>query len=204
MEWSDVLLANLLYLCLVAGIWMVSISLITPGSGVYEVLAGLFLLAAGAGLAFASVNLWAAGVLAAGLLCFVLAVFRDGELAWLLGAGLLISVGSVFLFRIGEDIPSVDPTLAAAASLSTIGYYWFALRRVLESRRAAPSVGVEHFIGQTAVVRSAIEPAGLVYLEGELWAAKSDRDIPAGTYVRILGREGLVLKVQAVEPGMET
>jgi membrane protein implicated in regulation of membrane protease activity len=38
-----------------------------------------------------------------------------------------------------------------------------------------------------------------VYVAGELWTAKAESTLPAGSSVRVVGRDGLILVVEAVE-----
>jgi membrane protein implicated in regulation of membrane protease activity len=64
------------------------------------------------------------------------------------------------------------------------------------SQRRRASVGAETLVGRSAVAVSALSPAGQVRLDGELWAATSDRPIEAGEHVVVRHVDGLNLVVE--------
>jgi len=41
---------------------------------------------------------------------------------------------------------------------------------------------------------------GLVRVRGELWSARSDRAVGAGSPVRVVGREGFILVIENIDP----
>ena len=62
--------------------------------------------------------------------------------------------------------------------------------------RRRPITGSAGMIGRIAVARSMLEPEGQVQVDGEIWSAVSEGGaIPAGEKVRVMGVEGLTLKV---------
>jgi membrane-bound serine protease (ClpP class) len=201
MEWIHTsLMTNILYLLLVVGLWLVSIAIVSPGTGLYEILAGLFLVSAGIGLALVPINYWAVGLLLAGLACFTFALVRKKESLWLAAAGVLISTGSVFLFRLEDKITAVNPVLAVLASMSTVWFYWFAVRHIIGLQAAGSVLDPDHLLHQIAEARTDLEPMGTVYVNGELWTAVSESGkISTGENVEIVGREGLILQVRAVD-----
>jgi membrane protein implicated in regulation of membrane protease activity len=63
--------------------------------------------------------------------------------------------------------------------------------------RGVPS-RTDQLIGKEGVVTHDIDPttgAGRVNVGGEDWAARSIERIPAGTHVRVVGADGIVLEV---------
>jgi len=193
------LTANLVYILLVLGVWMVSVAIITPGTGVYEFLALLLLAAAGAGLALLPVNLWSLALVLAGLVCFAAAVLSRRASYWLVGAAVLISAGSVFLFRLDTGGLAVHPAVALLATGSTVWFYWYVIRRVLKSQQSAAALDPDRLINRVAQVRTDLDPLGTIHIEGELWTARSDEaPIGAGEKVEIIGRNGLILLVRSL------
>jgi len=51
----------------------------------------------------------------------------------------------------------------------------------------------------TGIAHTNIFQEGSVYINGEEWSAWSRNPIPVETRVRIIGRQGLVLEVEAVK-----
>jgi membrane-bound ClpP family serine protease len=50
-------------------------------------------------------------------------------------------------------------------------------------------------IGQTGEAKTRVREEGSVQVAGELWSARSDKPVPAGSRVRVVSREGFVLVV---------
>jgi membrane-bound serine protease (ClpP class) len=187
---------NLLYLSLVAGFWLASLAVITPGTGFYELFAFIALGSAGIGLFYLLLNVWAFLLLALAVILFVLSLFLRKWDEVLLGASaVMLSLGSVFLFRSPNGGPAVNPFLAGSVSLMTLGFYWFAIRKMMQAQRMHSQLDPWVVMGQIGEVRSKVDPYGTVYVGGELWSAFSDHPIMPGEKVRIQDREGLILHV---------
>jgi membrane-bound serine protease (ClpP class) len=194
------LFSNLMYLLLVAGVWFASLAVISPGTGLYEVLTLITLGGAGIGLFYIPINAWAFIPLILGMAAFLSSLWVRKLEGILLGiSALLFSLGSVYLFQSKWDEPAVHPLLAIIVSLSTLGFYWFAIRKTIAAQRMRSIHDPSLVIGQTGVSRTAIEPVGTIYVGGENWSARSDQFIPAGAKVLVTGRKGLVLNVELVE-----
>ena len=123
------LISNLLYLLLVAGVWFASLALISPGTGLYEVLTLITLGGAGIGLLYVPFNAWAFVPLVLGVAAFLASLWvRKWEGPLLTISALLFSLGSIYLFQSTWSEPAVHPLLATVVSLSTLGFFWFAIR----------------------------------------------------------------------------
>jgi membrane-bound serine protease (ClpP class) len=167
--------------------------LIFPGTlGAISLIVGLF-------------GLQVLPVSAAGILLMLLAaaffgaepfVPTHGALA-LAGATCFV-LGSLLLFdpagpSYQVSLPVVLTIAGTFALLMT-----FAATKIVIARRRRPVTGQEELIGQVGVVRKALNPAGLVFVHGELWQARSeDGPIEVGTPVVVAGiGEGLILDVR--------
>lgn len=194
------LISNLLYLLLVAGVWFASLAVISPGTGLYEVLTLLTLGGAGIGLLYIPFNAWAFIPLILGVAAFLSSLWvRKWEGHLLAISSFLFSLGSVYLFQSSWNDPAVHPLLAIIVSLSTLGFYWFAIRKTIATQRARAIHDPTLVLDQIGEARTGIEPVGTVYVGGELWSARSEQIIPAGAKVRVTSREGLVLNVDMIE-----
>ena len=64
------------------------------------------------------------------------------------------------------------------------------------ARRVPVTTGREGMIGRRGVARTPLTPTGTVFLDGELWEARSlEGEIEQGATVEVRGVEGLVLLV---------
>lgn len=71
---------------------------------------------------------------------------------------------------------------------------------VARSQGRKPSAGRETLIGREATTRTALQPEGTVYLDGELWKAFTDGPhLDAGIRVVVTNIEGLRLTVRRKE-----
>lgn len=71
----------------------------------------------------------------------------------------------------------------------------FAWNRTVKHRKKA--VGAQTLIGKDAVVTTPCRPVGQVRLDGEIWEARCDAGASPGDRVRVIGRDGLQLVVEA-------
>lgn len=85
----------------------------------------------------------------------------------------------------------------AAAGLLDTGetYLWFRW-----SRRRRAAVGAEALAGKTGVAATDLWPEGQVKVEGELWRARCEGGVDAGSRVVVTGIEGLTLTVEPEQP----
>jgi membrane-bound serine protease (ClpP class) len=194
------LISNFLYILLVAGVWFASLAVISPGTGLYEVLTLLALGGAGIGLFYIPFNAWAFVPLILGMATFLSSLWAKKWEGHLLAASaFLISLGSVYLFQSTWSDPAVHPLLAIVVSLSTLGFYWFAIRNTIATQRARAIHDPTLVLDQIGEARTDLEPIGTVYVGGELWSARSEQIIPVGAKVRVRSRDGLVLNVEIIE-----
>ena len=70
-----------------------------------------------------------------------------------------------------------------------------AWNRTVKHRRKA--VGAQTLIGKDAVVSMPCRPVWQVRLDGEIWEARCDAGASQGDRVRVIGRDGLTLVVEA-------
>ena len=193
-------LPNLFYLCLVVGLWLTALALVSPGTGVLEGLALLLLGGAAVGMLTWPVNSLAFIPLILGAAGFVLSLVRrqQGGL-WLLASAILISLGSIFLFESAAGGPAVQPVLAIVMSALTVLLFWVGVRRGLEAQLAAPTVAAATVVGQIGETRSPVDRDGEVYVGGEMWSARADRPIAVGQRVRVRSLDGLIVEVEPVD-----
>ena len=188
---------DLAYLLLVSGTVVLAVALLTPGTGLLEVAAALLLLLAGYGGTLLEVNAWAVGVWLLGVFFFVLSVRRTRHTGiWLALALASMIVGSVFIFRAPDGGSAVSPWLAIVVSLVVGSTGWVVTRKVLDAEFQPPAHDPDRLLGRLAEARTPIDREGTVFIDGEFWTARSTTPIPAGSMVRITGREGLILIVE--------
>jgi membrane-bound serine protease (ClpP class) len=131
---------NVAYILLVAGFSLTVMAILAPGTGLLEILALFTLVLAGYGVYNIPFNWWALVLLILGVVPFILALRKFGNLLFLFISILAMVIGSSFLFR-GETwyVPAVNPILAVVVSLMTASYFWIALSKILEAEHNRPT-----------------------------------------------------------------
>ena len=189
---------NVAYLVLLASVLLGFMALVSPGTGLFEVGAFFCLALAGYAVYNLSFNWWALALLVLGVVPFVYAIQKPKREVYLGLAILLIVVGSVFVFPRVEGRDSVNPFVAIAASALVAGFLWIAVRKSIEAATVRPSHDLNGLIGQIGEARTKIHDEGSVQVDGELWSARSENPIAAGSSVRVLRRDGFVIVVEKV------
>ncbi len=190
--------ANVTYVLLVIAMLLIMMSLLTPGTGLLEMSALFALVLAGYGAYNLDINLWALVPLALAIAPFLYAIrIPKWRVPLLIATILLATGGSVILFP-GENgnLSGVNPLLAGVVSLAAGGLLWLFVERTLAAMMSPPAHGDHHLIGHLGEARTDIKNEGSVQVNSELWSARSSTPIPAGSRVRIVGKEGLVLIVE--------
>lgn len=194
----DVLLdPNLAYLLLVSGFLISVLALLVPGTGLLELLALFLLVLTGWEVYSLPINGWALALLVLGVVPFLLALRRTRHKGFLAVSAVSLVVGSLYLFR-GEQwyLPSVHPLLAVSVSVGVVAFFWIVVHKAVEAEALRPAHDLDRLIGQIGEARTEVYHEGTVQLGSELWSARAQTPIPAGTLVRVVGRNGFVLVVE--------
>lgn len=187
---------NVAYLFLLAGVLLGFMAVVTPGTGIFELGAFFSLALAGYAVYNRPVNLWALIILMISVFPFVYAIQKPKR-EWFLALSILgLVIGSVFLFSTDGFQPAVNPVLALVSSGLFAGFFWIAIQKTVLASRAIPSHDLSVLVGQIGEAKTRIHAEGSVQVAGELWSARSEKSIPNGSSVKVVGREGFVLVVE--------
>ena len=97
-------------------------------------------------------------------------------------------------FNIGDF--TIDPWLLAIIIIFIVAFLAVAIIWGIRAHRFQIGAGREELIGKTAEVREALEPKGVVFVEGERWSAISETGrVEPGEEVIITKVDGLRLYV---------
>ncbi|TFG46812.1 MAG: hypothetical protein E4H31_00865 [Dehalococcoidia bacterium] len=134
-----------------------------------------------------AIGLFAAELLTSGYVLFAAA----GLLALILGGILL------FDFAVAAW---VTVTLLVLILILSVTATVLIARRVAQAHRQKVATGNEELIGQNARVRTALNPTGTVFIEGEIWTAElPSGSAETGETVTITGVMGLKLYVAKIK-----
>jgi len=190
---------NVAYLILLAGVMLGFMAIVSPGTGLFEVGAFFCLMLAGYAVYNLSFNWWALVLLVLSLIPFIYAIQKPKRELYLGLSIVLLTVGSVFLFPNSEGIIAVNPLVAITASVLVAGFLWIAVRKSIEASSVRPSHDLDALIGKVGEARTKVFDDGSVQVGGELWSARSETSIPAGSSIRVVRRDGFVVTVEKIK-----
>ena len=187
---------NIAYLILLGGVLMAMMALVTPGTGLFEIGALFCIMIAGYAIYSLSINWWALVLLALSIVPFVYAIQKPKRELYLALSILLLVIGSVFMFPRTEEQTLVNPLVALMGSGLSAGFLWIAVRKSLEAAHARPSHSLDWLVDQVGEAKTKVYEDGSVQVNGELWSARSETSIPAGSAIRVVRRDGFILIVE--------
>lgn len=187
---------NVAYLLVIGGVLLAMLALAAPGTGLLEIAAFFCIVLAGYAVYNLSFNWWALLLLALSIVPFVYALQKPRRELYLALAILLLIAGSVFMFPRTAEGNMVNPLVATAASVFVAGFLWIAVRKSVQAAGVKPMHDLDGLVGRIGEARTRVQEEGSVLIAGELWSAKSDKAIAAGSAIRVLRRDGFVLIVE--------
>jgi membrane-bound serine protease (ClpP class) len=190
---------NAVYIFLMAGALMALLALATPGTGLLEIGALFMIVLAGYGLYTLTFNWWALLLMVLSAIPFVYSLGGLKREPFLILAILMLIAGSIFIFPRTIAQAGVNPLVALLTSALVAGFLWIAARKTVEAARSKPAHDLEGLVGQTGEAKSRIYADGSVQIAGELWSARSENPIAAGSPVRVVKRDGFVLVVEKAD-----
>src|SRR5438067_6332864 len=181
-------------LIIVAGYGIIT-EMSNPGLILPGVMGGLAALLAIISLANLPVNIAGALLMLLALILFIADLKAPTHGFLSVGGVFALVLGMAFLINTGPVGLGVNPIVSIAVAAITLGFFAFFIRKVLAARRQPAFVGGDSLVGARGEAREELAPAALVFVSGALWKAKAASPIPAGTAVRVVGRDGLQLQV---------
>ncbi len=120
----------------------------------------------------------------------------------MLTIGGLVSMflGALMLIDSPADYLRIPLTTILLVVGTTGGLMALVVGAAARSFRRQPVTGQEGMIGATGVVKTRIDPTGMVALRGSLWTAQSNTPIDVGASVKVQAVNGLTLTVVQISP----
>ena len=104
------------------------------------------------------------------------------------------------MFQINPDWFRVDLWLIILVVIGVVAFFAIAIIWGIRAHHHQALAGREELVGKTAEVKIALEPKGIVFIQGERWAAISEKGrVEPGEEVIITKVDGLKLRVTKKE-----
>jgi membrane-bound serine protease (ClpP class) len=203
--WAERFLAliadpNIAFLLLSLGATGLFIELLNPGllfPGIFGVIAlviGFF------SLGTLPVNWAAVALIVLAFALFVAEVFVSGFGVLGLGGAVALILGGLLLTSTSNPDFQVNRWLIYSMAAVLATFFIMVMSALLRSRRAPAYLGRQSLVGRVAIARSALDPEGVVFLEGARWQARSESGpVAEGERVEVTEVQGLHLTVRKAE-----
>ena len=187
----------LAYLLFLAGAGLLVFELYTAGVGLAGGLGALSFLLGCYGLAALPARGWAVGLLLVAMFGYGVDIQTGVPRVWTVIGTACLTAGSLTLFD-GVSLSWV--TLLAGIIGVTAGMVT-GMPAMVRTRFGTPTIGREWMIGALGVARDAVDPEGVVIIDGAPWRARTQRATPVaeGDPIRVMALEGLVLTVEPAD-----
>ncbi len=190
---------NIAYILLMIGLAGLYFEFSHPGAIFPGVIGGIALVLAFFALQTLPVNY-------AGILLIVLAIIffimemKITSYGLLSVAGIIsLLLGSLMMFKgTGPDFKLSWQVLLPTLILVS-GFFVFVAGLVFRAQMSKPRTGTKGLVGEIGIVKKALTPEGKVFVHGELWNARSDREIDENEKVRIVNVVNLMLEVESAD-----
>ncbi len=188
------------YIMLSLGMLGLFFELASPGAILPGVLGGILLLLGLFSLGSLNVN-WAGILLMAfAFLLFVADVYLPSHGALTVGGIVAFALGSFILMNsTSNPLLHISRLVVVTVTALIGGFFLFAVSAVVRARLRRTRTGREGLLGAVGTVRQRLDPAGYIFVNGELWRATSlVGAVEPGTEVEVVGIDGLTLTVLPV------
>jgi membrane-bound serine protease (ClpP class) len=191
---------NIAFILMLVGVYGIILEFFNPGAVAPGLIGTISLLVALYALAFIPINYAGAALVLVGIGLMIAEAH--------IGAFGALGVGGIAAFVIGAlmmfpaPIPgfALSTAVVAGAAIASAALLLLVLAALLRSRNRPVVTGGEALIGAEGEAVAWQDSGGRVRVKGEIWLARSDAPLAAGSRVKIVGRDGLVLRVEAVQP----
>jgi membrane-bound serine protease (ClpP class) len=191
---------NVAFILLLIGVYGLIFEFLNPGAVAPGLIGAISLLVGLYALAFVPVNYAGAALVLLGVVLMVAEAHIGAFGALGVGGIAAFVIGSLMMFPAHTPGVSLSTGVVTGAAIGSAALLLFVLAALLRSRRRPVVTGSEALIGAEAETVSWQDGEGRVRVKGEIWLARSDAPLAAGSRVKIVGRDGLVLRVESMQP----
>jgi membrane-bound serine protease (ClpP class) len=188
---------NVAFILMLIGVYGLIFEFFNPGAVAPGLIGAISLVVAFYALAFMPINYAGAALVLFGVALMIAEVHIGAFGALGVGGIAAFVIGAVMMFPAQVPGFSLSHGVVVVTALGSAALLLLALAAVLRRRRPVVT-GREALIGAEGETVSWQDGEGRVRVKGEIWLARSDAALTAGSRVKIVGRDGLVLRVQHI------
>jgi membrane-bound serine protease (ClpP class) len=189
---------NIAYVLLIVGFVLSVLALLTPGTGVLEIVGLFSMILAGYGIVSNPSHYWALIILIP-FLPLIYVYRRTKKDYYLVISIALLNIGSFMVFKSESGGFAVSPFIAIVVVLLNAPVLWIVVKKIIEAIDTKSVFDAKNILGKIGEARTNIFQDGTVYVMGEEWSARSEVKINKGEKIKVIRKEGLVLWVERID-----
>ena len=187
---------NIALLFLVAGALLIYLEFNSPGTIVPGALGTLMVLLAVFALNLLPIRYTAVLLLVAAIVLLVLEAKFGGHGALAIAGIVCLTFGMLTLVAAPVPEMGISPLVAISVSAAFGAITVFLVRLAVRARQRKARIGADAMVGCPATAMEALAPQGHVLVEGEIWNAVASAPIAAGSTLRVVGHNQMLLQVE--------
>lgn len=190
---------NIAYLLMTVGFLGIYFELAHPGAVLPGVVGGIALVLGLYALSVLPVNFAGVGLIVLALVFFIaeIKVTSYGLLA--VGGIIALVLGSLLLFRDLDPALRLSRGLIGATAVIAALVVGFLAVLAARAQRSPVTAGNAGLVGEVGRAIGGLDPSGRVFVHGEIWNADAEAPVRPDQDIRVIGVEGLRLRVRPEE-----
>jgi membrane-bound serine protease (ClpP class) len=196
---------NVAYILMLVAVFGLIVEVSSPGAILPGVVGGLSAILALVALSTLPINL--AGVLLLGFAFLLFVADIKAQTHGILTAGGLLALllGSAFLLNTGAVDLGIDWRLILVATAAIAAGFVFVVRSAVRARSGRSAARAGALVGSLGEARTALQPAGEVFVAGAVWpASTASGPIASGQTIRVVAHDSARLRVELATVRRET
>jgi membrane-bound serine protease (ClpP class) len=188
------------FILMLIGIYGIVLEFFSPGAVAPGLIGTISLLVSLYALAFIPINYAGAALVLIGIALMIAEVHIGTFGALGVGGIAAFVIGALMMFP--ERVPgfALSTAVVIGAAIASAALIVLVLAALLRSRNRPVVTGGEALIGAEGEAVAWQDSEGRVRVQGEVWLARAKAPLAAGTRVKVVSRDGLVLFVEAIRP----
>jgi membrane-bound serine protease (ClpP class) len=186
------------FILMLVGVYGIILEFFNPGAVAPGLIGTISLLVALYALAFIPINYAGAALVVVGIGLMIAEVHIGAFGALGIGGIAAFVIGALLMFPARASGFAPSAAIVIGAAIASAGLILVALGALLRSRLRPVVTGGEALIGAEGEAVSWDGQEGRVRVAGEIWRARADTPLAAGTPIKVVKRDGLVLRVQSI------
>jgi membrane-bound serine protease (ClpP class) len=188
------------FILMLIGIYGIVLEFFSPGAVAPGLIGTISLLVSLYALAFIPINYAGAALVLIGIALMIAEVHIGTFGALGVGGIAAFVIGALMMFP--ERVPgfALSTAIVIGAAIASAALILLVLAALVRSRNRPVVTGGEALIGAEGETVAWQQSEGRVRVQGEVWLARAKAPLAAGTRVKVVSRDGLVLFVEAIRP----